>query len=166
MWARPDSEDLLPYFMQEATGFFKALALYFGIPVLTTCMLLYHQGVSFSLTPVWYGHTLRSIFTSQNLFYLIHLIPALGMRFFARRRFEVNGALVTALLLDLLALLVVYPVRSIRNPANLKNILMFISPAPVLMVFFTLRMYRLRISGGIVIVVFLALLGWQWLKWF
>jgi hypothetical protein len=161
VWDKPDSEELLPYFMQETTGFFRAMILYFGLPALTTCMLLYYHRVSFSLIFLWYGHTLNSIFTSQNLFYLIHLVPALAARFIYGRRFTVKTAFMAALLLDLLALPITYPVRSLLTPAIRKNIFLFASLPPLLMAFFTLRIYRLRIAGGIVIVVFLGMLSWK-----
>ncbi|MDR3265614.1 MAG: hypothetical protein LBT15_06360 [Synergistaceae bacterium] len=158
MWEKPDSEDLLPLFMHETTGFFRAMAVYFGIPVLLTVMLLRYYGVTYSLILPWYVSTLYSIFTSQNVFYIIHMAPACAIRVFLGKRLAMKTAFLTALLLDMLALLIVHPVHALMTRHLLRNILIFAALSPVLMTFFTLRIQHLRISGGIVIAVFLGLL--------
>ncbi|MDR1730653.1 MAG: hypothetical protein LBR61_01025 [Synergistaceae bacterium] len=159
MWTKPDEEDLLPLFMQETMGLCKAVAVYFGIPLLTAAMLLHAQGRSLRFLLPWYGQVLRSIFTSQNLFYLLHVGPAMIMRFVSGKRFSGKTAVTVALCFDLLAILIVYPVRPIvQNPSLLKNIFLFAAIPPLLTAFCTLRINRLQISGGLVILVFLGLL--------
>ncbi|MDR3231490.1 MAG: hypothetical protein LBT65_08615 [Synergistaceae bacterium] len=158
MWDKPESENLLPVFMHETTGLVAALAVYFGIPVLLTLMLLRYHDVTFALILPWYLNTLYSIFNAQSIFYIIHLAPACAIRVFLGKRPTAKTAFLTALLLDLLAILIVYPARSLLNPRILKNIFIFAGLSPLLMTFFTLRIHRLRFAGGIVILVFLCLL--------
>ena len=157
MWEKPDSEDLLPAFMQSAMGFCSALIVFFGLPAVTTCFLMRHYHLRYTLFPTWYTYTISSIFRDQNVFYLVHLVPAISVRFFYQR-LKVNGALVTAVFLSVMAVLLVYPVRSITNPQALKNIASFVMLPPLLMAFFILRIQRLRASGSLVIMFFLALL--------
>ena len=159
MWKKPDSEDLVPDFMQEAMDLFRASVVYFGTPVLAAYFLLRYHGLPFSRLPVYYLRVLSSIFGNQNLFYLLHLVPALGVRYLVSGvRLGVKGAFFIALLFDFLALLIVYPASSLLNFAVLKNICLYVALCPSLMAFFTLRIQRLHFSGGVVICIFLGLL--------
>lgn len=159
MWNKPDSEDLLPAFMQEAMGFFKATAICFGIPVVAACSLLYHNGVSFAFIVSYSVYVLNKVFFELNSFYLIHLSAALLFRFVLhKKRFPIRAACAVTVIIDLLAIMLIYPPRSILTPQLLKNILLFVAVWPSLMVFFILRIHRLYVSGGIVIVVFFCFL--------
>ncbi len=160
MWQKPDSEDLMPVFMLEATGLFKALAVYFGIPAVLSCVLLRLSNLEFAFFFKIYANVLREIFTTLNLFYLLHLIPSLLLRYLIYRgRFSNRGAFFVSALIALLALLIVYPLHSILNPKVLTDIILYVALSPFLMALFTLRINRLSFLGGSVIVLFIALLG-------
>ena len=158
MWEKPDSEKLLPDFMQNAMGFCAALAVFFGLPAITTCLLMRLHHLRYTLFPLWYMHTLDTIFTKLNVFYLIHLVPAIVVRYFFKTRLKVSEALIMAFLLSVLAVLLIYPGKSIVNPRMLKNIAVFTVPPPLLMAFFILRIHKLRTWGSIVIMFYIGIL--------
>ena len=158
MWWKPDGEDLIPVFMQSAMGFCTALAVFFGLPAVTACVLIWHYHQSFTLLPVSYMYTLESIFRNQNVFYLMHLVPAFAVRFLYGQRMKAGGALALATFLFALALLLVYPAGALTDLRRLKNIAFFIMAPPLLMAFFILRIHKLLASGSLVILVFLGLL--------
>jgi hypothetical protein len=159
---KPDSEDLIPDFMQEAMDLFKALVVYFGLPALTAYFLLRYNKRSLTLFPSYYLHVLVTIFTRQNLFYLLHLGPALILRYLVcGTRFGVGGSLLASVVIDFLSLAIVYPVSSLLNFGILKNICVYVALCPLLMTFFTLRIPRLRFLGGAVIIIFIGLLCWS-----
>ena len=158
MWKKPDSEDLLPVFMQNAMGFLKALAVFFGLPAITACVLMRHNYADYTQFPALYMLTLDSIFKSQNIFYLIHIVPAIAVRFFYGQKFKAGSAFLIAMFLFGMAVLSLYPISSVLNPQILKNIASFIMAPPLLMAFFILRIHRLLASGSAVILVFMGLL--------
>ncbi|MDR2180088.1 MAG: hypothetical protein LBP21_07245 [Synergistaceae bacterium] len=159
---KPHSEDLVPDFMQEAMDLFRALFVYFGLPGLTACLLLRYQQRSWTLLPTYYFYVLATIFTRQSLFYLLHLGPALVLRYLVYgARFGVKGSLFIAVSLDFLSLLIVYPVHSLLNFEVLKNIYTYAALCPLSMTFFTLRIPRLRFLGGVVLALFIGLLCWN-----
>jgi hypothetical protein len=162
---KPDSEDLIPDFMQEAMDFFKALLVYLGPPALTAYFLLRYHQRPLTLFPSYYVRAVVTIFTRQNLFYLLHLGPALVLRYLVcGARFGVKGGLAAAILIDFLSLAAIYPVSSLRNPEALKNIYLCVALCPLSMTFFTLRIPRLRFSGGVVITIFIGLLCWSFFR--
>jgi lysylphosphatidylglycerol synthetase-like protein (DUF2156 family) len=164
-WEKPDSEDLMPEFMREATDFFKASVLYFGLPMITAALLLRYNKQAFRFLPFYYARTLQALFKSQHGFYLLHLLPALAVRYlFYGVRLRVKEAFVVSVIVDLLAIVLIYPVRSLLNPEILKNVYLYAALCPLLMAFFTLRIDRLRYSGGVVIVIFIGILCWGFCK--
>ena len=164
MWEKPDSEDLLPAFMQDAMGFCAALIVFLGLPAVTTCFLMRYYRLRYTLFPVWYMYTLDSIIKSQNVLYLIHIVPAFALRLFYGARMKVSNALIVAAFLFTIAVFLLYPVRAIVNPQTLKNIAFFVMTPPLLMAFFILRIHRLRASGILVILFFLGLLCVKYFK--
>jgi hypothetical protein len=164
MWTKPDSEELLPTFMQSAMGFFNALAVFFGLPAITACALMRYNHVDYTYFPAWYMYALNSIFKDQNVFYLMHLVPAMAMRFICGKKLKAGNSLLLAAFLFAIALVLLYPVSSVLNPRILKSIAVFIMVPPLLMTFFILRIHRLLTSGSIVIVIFLGLLCMKFLK--
>ena len=158
MWSKPDGEDLLPAFMQSAMGFCAALAVFFGLPAVSACVLIWRYNQSFTLFPVSYMYTLETIFKNQNVFYLIHLIPAFAVRFFYGQRLKGGGAFAFAVFLSVAAVLLTYSPGALANLQTLKDIAFFIVAPPLLMAFFILRINKLLASGSLVILIFLGLL--------
>jgi hypothetical protein len=159
---KPDSEELVPDFMQEAMNAFKASFVYFGLPALAACLLLRDGRQPFTLFPSYYAYVLTTIFARQNIFYLLHLGPALILRYLIRgARLGVKGSLLASASIDLFALVIEYPVAALLTPEVLKDIYIYSAVWPLLMTFFTLRIHRLRLSGGVVIVIFIGLLCWR-----
>jgi hypothetical protein len=159
---KPDSEDLIPDFMQEAMDLFKALLVYFGLPALTAYFLLRYNKRPLTVFPSYYLHVLTAIFTRQNLFYLLHLGPALVLRYLiCGTRVGVKGSLLTSISIDFLSIAVVYPASSLLDVEILKNIYLYAALCPLLMTFFTLRIPRLRFLGGAVLAIFIGLLCWN-----
>jgi hypothetical protein len=159
---KPDSGDLVPDFMQEAMDLFKALLVYLGLPALTAYLLLRYHRRSLTLLPSYYLYAVTTIFTHQSLFYLLHLGPALVLRYLiCGTRFGVKGSLIISVSIDFLALVVVYPVPSLLDFEILKNIYIYAALCPLLMTYFTLRIPRLRFLGGVVIAIFIGLLCWN-----
>ena len=162
MWEKPSGEELLPDFMQATMNALRALLVYLGPSLLTAFLLLNQNGGPLTSLPIYYFHALYVLFTRQSLFYLIHLVLALAIRYFIQgARLGVRSALVTAAALDALAIFITYPAAVFFNLGVLKNILIYISTAPVLMTFFTLRIHRLRFSGAFTIAIFIGLLCWK-----
>jgi hypothetical protein len=161
---KPDSEDLTPDFMQEAMDFFRASLVYFGSPMWTACLLLRYDKQSFTLFPSYYVYVLSAIFNRQSLLYLLHLGPALILRYLiCGARFGFRGSLIVSVLIDFLSLAVVYPASSLLNFEILKNVCVYVAVCPLLMTFCTLRIPRLRFMGGVVIVIFIGMLCWGFL---
>jgi hypothetical protein len=166
MWEKPDGEYLLPEFLRETMDCCKAAAIYFGLPALTAYLALRYRRVPFtswvSYMPYYYAHTLKVIFTRDNLFYLLHLGPALVGRYvICKRRFSVKEAVALSLLIDFAAIVVIYPFIFRSNAGVLKHIYLYSAFCPLLMTFFTLRIDRMRVSGGCVIFLFVGLLCWR-----
>jgi hypothetical protein len=159
---KPDSEDLIPDFMQKAMDLLKALFVYFGLPALTAYFLLRHNKLSLTLFPSYYLHVLTAIFARQSLFYLLHLVPALVLRYLiCGTRLGVKGSLLASVSIDFLSIAVVYPASSLLNAEMLRNIYLYAALCPLLMTFFTLRIPRLRFLGGAVMAIFIGLLCWN-----
>jgi hypothetical protein len=162
---KPDGEDLIPDFMQEAMDLFKALFVYFGLPALTAYLLLRYHKRPLTLLPSFYLHTLTAVFTRQSLFYLLHLGPALVFRYLiCGTRWGIKGSLLMSVVINFLSILVFCPAPSLLNVEILKNIYAYTALCPLLMTFFTLRIPRLRFLGGVVITIFIGLLCWNLLN--
>jgi len=158
MMGKPYGDELIPVFMQDAMGFFSSLVVFFGLPAITTCFLMWHHQLIYTLFPLWYMYVVDSIFKNQNVFYLMQIVPAAAVRCFFRERLQEGGALMVAAFLFATAVLLVYPVESISSLRALRNIALFIMAPPLLMSFFILRIHRLSVSGGLVILFFVGLL--------
>ena len=90
--------------------------MYFGIPAVLSYVLLRLSNLELTFFFKIYGNVLREIFTTLNLFYLLHLIPSLLLRYLIYRgRFSSRGAVFVSALIALLAILIVYPLHSILN---------------------------------------------------
>jgi hypothetical protein len=151
----------MPDFMREAMGFFKALILYLGLPMITAALLLRYNKQGFRALPFYYAQTLQALFKSQNGFYLLHLLPALVVRYlFYGARLGVKEAFFVSAIVDFLAIALIYPIQSLLNLEILKNIYLYSALCPFLMAFFTLRIDRLRYAGAVAIVIFIGLLCW------
>jgi len=160
IWRKPENAHLLPEFMQEAMDALRSLAVYFGLPAVTAFFLLSYGGESFKSLPRYYIYALAIIFKRQHIFYLIHLIPALIVRYVFAKRFKILWALTAAVSFNVAAFLILYPAAPFPNIKMLKDIAIYVSVCPCLMTYFTLRINRLRFSGACVIAVFLGLLCW------
>ena len=158
MTGKPDGEDLLPTFMQSTMDFFKALAVFLGLPAITACLLMRHYHAGYAHFPLWYMSVIESVFKRQNALYLIQIVPAAAVRYFFEKRLKVGEALVVAASLFVVAVLSVYPGRALLNPQTLKNIVYFIMTPPLLTAFFILRINRLSVSGSLVILFFVVML--------
>jgi hypothetical protein len=159
---KPDGEDLIPDFMEEAMDLFKALFVYFGLPLLTAYFLLRYHKQPLTLFPSFYLYALDTVFTRQSLFYLLHLGPALVLRYLiCGTRLGIKGSLLASVSIDFLSIAVVYPALSLLKVEMLKNIYLYAALCPLLMTFFTLRIPRLRFLGGVVLAIFMGLLCWN-----
>ena len=160
---KPESKTFLPEFMQETLDAFRALAIYFGLPVLTAFFLLRHGGEPFRSLPHYYLLTLTVLIKRLHIFYLLHLVPALIVRYIFAKRLKKRWALAVAMLLSVVALLILFPAIPFPNFKTLKDVMIYASACPCLMAYFTLRINRVRFSGAFVLAVFMGLLCWGFL---
>ena len=160
---KPESEELLPEFMQEALDALRALAIYFGLPALTAFFLLRDSGAPFRSMWRYYALVLTILFKRQHVFYLLQLAPALLARYALAKRFRRSWALAASVSLNVMAFLVLFPFAPFPGFDTLKDIAIYLSVCPCLMTYFTLRINRVRLSGASVLAVFLGLLCWGFL---
>lgn len=164
-WQKPDGDDLVPDFVRETTGFLSAFLIYFGSPVLWVLLITPSNRLGLGTLLFNYRAVLHLIFERQNVFYLFHLIPALFFRyFFPGKNIRGQAAFGLALLLNICAVLVFFPVRYLLSWGDWQKIYLYYALYPLLMTFFTLRIKRLCLSGFVVLAVFLILLGFGFRK--